>query len=95
MRTYSTQLQCVHELIHLFQIGKNAPKTGDVLTDIKQFAKWLDVMSINVVPVSARHLEEYAALPMLSDHRDPNDRLIIAQAISDRIPLISSDRKFA
>ena len=29
-----------------------------------------------------------------NDHRDPNDRLIIAQAISDRATLISSDRKF-
>jgi PIN domain nuclease of toxin-antitoxin system len=90
-----TSTVCVHELIHLFQIGKIAPKTGNVLTDIEQFAKWLDMMSINVVPVTVRHLEEYAALPMLGDHRDPNDRLIIAQSISDRIPLISSDRKFA
>ncbi len=31
---------------------------------------------------------------MFDDHRDPNDRLIVAQAISDRVPLISSDRKF-
>lgn len=32
---------------------------------------------------------------LYDDHRDPNDRLIIAQAISDQIPLISSDRKFS
>lgn len=90
-----TSTVCVHELIHLFQIGKIAPRTGNNLTDIEQFAKWLDLMGINIVPINVRHLEEYASLPIIGDHRDPNDRLIIAQAISDRIPLISSDRKFA
>ena len=30
----------------------------------------------------------------LKDHRDPFDRLIIAQAISDKATLISSDLKF-
>lgn len=29
-----------------------------------------------------------------NDHHDPNDRLIIAQAIVDQAPLISSDYKF-
>jgi PIN domain nuclease of toxin-antitoxin system len=52
-------------------------------------------MGIEVIPVTVKNLKEYAKLPMLGDHRDPNDRLIIAQAISDRVPLISSDRKFA
>lgn len=90
-----TSTVCVHELIHLFQIGKIAPKAGNDLADVERFAKWLDLMNIEIVPISVRHLEEYARLPMLGDHRDPNDRLIIAQAISDRVPLISSDRKFS
>ena len=34
-------------------------------------------------------------LHILGDHRDPNDRLIIAQGISDNIPLISSDLKLS
>jgi len=38
--------------------------------------------------------ELYAMLPMYENHRDPNDRLIIAQAMSDKISLGSSDRKF-
>ena len=40
------------------------------------------------------HLEMLANLPLFPNHNDPNDRLIIAQAIRDRIPLISSDSKF-
>lgn len=36
----------------------------------------------------------YASLPFIKDHRDPFDRLIIAQAISDKATLVSSDLKF-
>jgi len=40
------------------------------------------------------HLETLSCLPFYPDHRDPFDRVIIAQAITEKIPIISSDRKF-
>lgn len=63
------------------------PHPADVLP-------WLDEMGILIQPVTVEHLRQYACLPFFDDHRDPMDRLIIAQAISDRIPLVRSDRKF-
>ena len=98
MATYENQFMsssvCVHELIHLYQIGKlpfkkksNPPLPSNVLG-------WLEEMGISIVPVDKRHLQRFSELPMQPDHRDPNDRLIIAQAIADKIPLVSSDRKF-
>ena len=90
-----TSAVCVHELIHLFQIGKIHTSRRGVLPNVSGFEKWLDDMGVKVVPVMVNHLRELASLPILGDHRDPNDRLIIAQAISDHVPLISSDRKFA
>lgn len=96
---YSNQLfastVCVHELIHLFQIGKLRPKKGDTLTKVEDFSQWLDAMNIGVRPVGIEHLRQFAQLPLYADHRDPNDRLIVAQAISDRMPLVTSDRKLA
>ena len=44
--------------------------------------------------ISEKNLQVYATLPFLKDHRDTFDRLIIAQAISDKATLISSDLKF-
>lgn len=79
---------CAHELIHLCQIGKIRRDADRVLTD-------LDEAGITIVPVTRPHLETLADPPIYDDHRDPNDRLIIAQAIADRVPLISSDRKFS
>lgn len=89
-----TSSVCIHELIHLIQterIGKkNAARNGAM--DVMD---WLHNANIAIVPVTEANLLAYAKLPLRPDHNDPNDRLIIAQAISDRIALISSDRKFA
>ena len=88
---------CYQELVHLFQIGKlRRPQRGR-LDGGASASEALDVLSqngITLVPVTYKHIEELARLPLFDDHRDPNDRLIVAQAISDRVPLISSDRKF-
>jgi PIN domain nuclease of toxin-antitoxin system len=41
------------------------------------------------LPVEASHVFELFGLP--DHHRDPFDRLLVAQCISERIPLIASD----
>lgn len=82
----------VCELIHLCQIGKILK--GRRRLDAETVLGWCDENSICLVSTSVRHLETYASLPMYGDHRDPTDRMIIAQAISDRIPIVSSDGKF-
>ncbi len=85
-----------HELIHLVQIGKvqeveNGRRKAIMPTTI---IANIEDAGIEIVHVCKKHLSELATLPLYDDHRDPNDRMIIAQTISDRIPLISSDRKF-
>ena len=44
--------------------------------------------------IEDQHLVAYAALPQVKDHRDPFDRLLIAQAFSENLTLISRDGKF-
>jgi PIN domain nuclease of toxin-antitoxin system len=44
--------------------------------------------------VTKEHLRTLSKLETVEGHNDPNDRLIIAQAIIEKIPLISSDKKF-
>ena len=46
-----------------------------------------------VLDISFAHLRALKALPHL--HRDPFDRLLIAQALADQLPIISGDRVFA
>lgn len=46
--------------------------------------------------LAEEHFRTYAKLlpNEVEDHKDPSDHLIISHAITNRIPLISRDRKF-
>ena len=84
------------ELMHLFQIGKlGNSKRGKLKINASFALPLLREMGIQIVPVTVNHLKAFASLPVIPGHTDPDDRLIISQAISDHIPLICSDRKFA
>lgn len=45
------------------------------------------------LPLRLRHTEALARLPVL--HRDPFDRMLVAQAQSDRLTIVSRDRALA
>lgn len=45
------------------------------------------------LPLRLRHAEALARLPAL--HRDPFDRMLVAQAQSDRLTIVSRDRALA
>lgn len=44
---------------------------------------------VELLPVMPRHADLVATLP--SHHRDPFDRLLVAQAMSEGLPLVSDD----
>jgi PIN domain nuclease of toxin-antitoxin system len=50
-------------------------------------------VGFDLLPVREEHCKSYAVLPM--HHRDPFDRMLVAQARSERIPLLSRDRRIA
>jgi PIN domain nuclease of toxin-antitoxin system len=84
--------ESVKELIHLFQTGKIKTKRWKHCEDIFDFVEKESNFSVKYV--TREHLLTFAALDRVERHNDPNDRLIIAQAITEKLPLISSDRMF-
>jgi PIN domain nuclease of toxin-antitoxin system len=46
----------------------------------------------NILPISFAHLRTFETLPL--HHRDPFDRLLIAQALAEGIPIATDDRVF-
>jgi PIN domain nuclease of toxin-antitoxin system len=61
--------------------------------DFEQF--WNEQLHINnfiLLPVSVSHVARVAELPY--HHRDPFDRLIIAQSLVEMLPVVSSDSMF-
>ena len=52
----------------------------------------LSTNRIVLLPIELKHLLEIARLPL--HHRDPFDRLLIAQAVVEGIPIVSADPAF-
>ncbi len=52
----------------------------------------LKINSITLMPIHYAHLAGILDLPML--HKDPFDRIIIAQALHEHLPVLSSDSVF-
>jgi PIN domain nuclease of toxin-antitoxin system len=49
---------------------------------------------IDLMPIDLRHSMQVASLPFPpNNHRDPVDRLIVAQGIVDGLPIVSADAK--
>jgi PIN domain nuclease of toxin-antitoxin system len=48
---------------------------------------------VSLLPIDMHHIFRLESLPLL--HRDPFDRLIIAQSIAEGLPILSKDSAFA
>lgn len=53
----------------------------------------LEDLDIRVLPYTAEHAIRLFALPL--HHSDPFDRQIIAQALCEKIPVVTPDQKFS
>jgi len=86
--------ESVKELILFYRKQKNKRKYWRSETEMILSIEKL--LNIKILPVKKEHLLTYARLTINEgqDHRDPSDHIIISQAITEGIPLISSDRKF-
>jgi PIN domain nuclease of toxin-antitoxin system len=67
------------------RLGKY-PLSVPYLTFITQ---GIDGNSFRVLPVEPRHTDLLTTMPL--HHRDPFDRLLVAQALVEHLPLVSSD----
>lgn len=81
----------VFEALHLYQ-------TGRISTKFKTVSAFLKVIKtdykLQILHSKPEHFDTYAKLPTVRNHNDPVDKIIIAQAITEKMTLISSDRKF-
>lgn len=53
----------------------------------------MDAYGMQLLPIRYEHVLQLEALP--PHHSDPFDRLLIAQAISEPLPVLTGDRRFS
>lgn len=60
------------------------------MSSVDEIFEVINNRDISLIPIDARHLSAYVNLPLI--HRDPFDRLIIAQAMSENFHLVTDDK---
>ena len=69
-------------------LGKLAIPLG--ITEIEDVCR---ERSIYILPINSTAIEHIKALPDI--HRDPFDRLLVAQALDEKLAIVTSDKKIA
>ena len=65
-------------------------RLADPLADY--IAEAVQLYGLRILPIDVRHAEAIVTLP--HHHKDPFDRMLIAQSIVDNVALVSSDEAF-
>jgi len=81
---------CLYEIAIKQKIGKLPEVSVSILELINQ----LKEDGFDFLPITETHLTAYERIPLVNDHRDPFDRLLIATAHVEGAALISADEKF-
>ena len=66
---------------------------GKVRIDLPAFAEQVESMGFTWLPIENTHILTLAVLPGFDDHRDPFDRLLVAQSMSEPLILLTVDGK--
>lgn len=87
--TLVVSIASIWEMQVKVQLGKLDldKKVSELITHQQQ------VNNLEVLPIDPAHVYALENLP--NEHRDPFDRIIIAQSIVEAIPLLSADKVFA
>jgi len=88
-----------HCMVSIVSFWKLATLTNlGRITLLPDLATWFTQVrgaGFEVLAIADAHLARYATLPQVTNHRDPFDRPLIAQALADDLTLVSRDGKFA
>lgn len=73
-----------------FKLGK----LPDFVVSIEKVTRQLLNDGFELLPIGLGQIYSYQSIPLFEDHRDPFDRMLLAIALYEQIPIISSDEKF-
>jgi PIN domain nuclease of toxin-antitoxin system len=68
---------------------------GKVHLDLEVFEAQVEAMGFTWLPILNRHIRHLGDMVVFDDHRDPFDRLLVAQAMSEPLVLLTADGKLA
>ena len=68
---------------------------GKLRLDLPRFVSSVEADGFRWLGIENRHILELAGLPQVDDHKDPFDRLLVAQSLSEPLILLTTDAQLA
>ncbi len=68
-------------------------RLGKIAVDPEDMVRAIATSGFRELPVSAMHAARVARLPQPADHKDPFDRLLVAQSMVEPLVLLTADPK--
>lgn len=69
--------------------------TGKLRINLPVFERQVEAMGFTWLPIENSHILQLAELPTFADHKDPFDRMLVAQSLSEPLILLTVDTKLA
>ncbi|MDQ5908886.1 MAG: hypothetical protein QG599_979 [Pseudomonadota bacterium] len=66
---------------------------GKIEADAEEMAEAIELSGFIELPITSRHTAKVAKLPFLNRHKDPFDRLLVAQSMVEPLVLVTVDPK--
>jgi PIN domain nuclease of toxin-antitoxin system len=90
---YFVSVESLREIVILRSLNKI-----DIENDLGKIISDLEEKQVWIIPIELKHIKTLEKLPIYQNngkqHNDPFDRMLIAQAITDNLTVISADAKF-
>ena len=86
----------IESLKELVLAYRNKGLWANVWNSEAEMVQCIKESSIVLLPIKYEHILTYSQMTLneAQGHKDPSDHIIIAQALTERLPLISSDSRF-
>ena len=88
-------IESPHSLVYVSAVSaweiaiKHALARADMPVSAAEACSWAEASGFDLLPLALEHILTLEQLPL--HHRDPFDRLLVAQAISEPLTLLSAD----
>lgn len=70
-------------------------KLREFKTTLPYYIQRIQQDGFRILPIHQQHITTYDRIPLIQDHRDPFDRLILATALHEGWPVMSADQNFS
>jgi len=87
---------CYVSIASLWEMAIKISKGNRLLLNVEfdEIDHAIAELNIGIIPIETSHLRIISLLKFYPNHKDPFDRIIIAQAKTEKLPLISLDKEF-